>query len=37
MELVDLLNDRKEKAGELWDINNVPKGKYRLSMIRMNY
>lgn len=32
MELVDLLNDRKEKTGEVCARNNVPEGKYRLSI-----
>lgn len=32
MELVDLLNDRKELTGETCERNSVPEGKYRLSI-----
>ena len=32
MELVDLLNDRKELIGETCERNAVPEGKYRLSI-----
>lgn len=32
MELVDLLNDRKELIGETCERNSVPEGKYRLSI-----
>lgn len=32
MELVDLLNDRKELIGETCERNSVPDGKYRLSI-----
>lgn len=32
MELVDLLNDKKELTGETCERNSVPEGKYRLSI-----
>jgi len=32
MELVDLLNSRKEKTGEVCSRDNVLEGKYRLSI-----